>query len=105
MLGIASSKLDKIVAKTARFQDIELMVIGYTDNVGTTQHNNVLYLGRANAVKAYLVTKGDAEERIGVSGKSALNPIAEKDTDEGCEKTGGWRSITRYLWNRLNQQH
>lgn len=58
-------------------------VVGHTDSVGTAAYNQKLSMRRANAVKAYLVTKGVPVELISVEGHGLREPIASNDTAEG----------------------
>lgn len=50
-------------------------VDGHTDKVGTDEHNEQLSVDRANAVKAYLTSKGIAEDRLKVRGYGESQPI------------------------------
>jgi OOP family OmpA-OmpF porin len=56
----ARAQLDKeVVARLAEFSSIKLIHIeGHTDRIGTQEYNQKLSERRADAVKAYLVSKG-----------------------------------------------
>lgn len=86
LLPGASSKLDEVVNAANQSQDIRLNVVGYTDSTGSAQKNLKLSQGRADAVKAYLVKKGVAADRISSKGMGADNPIADNTTAEGRAK-------------------
>jgi len=86
LLAGASAKLDEVVNAAKQFQDIQLDVMGYTDNTGSAQKNLKLSHDRANAVKAYLVKQGVAAERVNSEGFGAANPIADNATAEGRAK-------------------
>jgi OOP family OmpA-OmpF porin len=86
LLPGASSKLDEVVNAANQSQDIRLNVVGYTDSTGSAQKNVKLSQGRADAVKAYLVKKGVAADRISSKGMGADNPIADNTTAEGRAK-------------------
>jgi OOP family OmpA-OmpF porin len=58
-------------------------VVGHTDSVGSAAYNAKLSLRRANAVKAYLVTKGVPVKLISVEGHGLREPVASNDTAEG----------------------
>ena len=64
-------------------QGVTIHITGHTDNVGTDQANQILSEGRANAVKADLVKRGVAEDRITTEGKGESEPVADNDTEEG----------------------
>ena len=63
------AKLDDLAAKIANLNLETLVATGHTDSRGTDKYNQALSLRRANAVKAYLVSKGIAADRILVEGK------------------------------------
>ena len=69
------SKLDDLASK---IQNVNLEVVvatGYTDRIGSDKYNDRLSLRRAQAVKAYLVSKGIEANRIYTEGKGKRNPV------------------------------
>ena len=66
-----------------RKDDEKIEVGGHTDNVGKAEANMLLSNNRANTVRAYLLMKGIAPERVTAKGYGMTMPIAENDTDEG----------------------
>ncbi|HSV79795.1 MAG TPA: OmpA family protein [Ramlibacter sp.] len=80
------AKLDDLVGK---IKDISLEVIiavGHTDSVGTDAYNQRLSVRRAEAVKAYLVSKGIEKNRVYTEGKGEKQPVADNKTSEGRAK-------------------
>ena len=80
------AKLDDLVSK---IQDINLEVIiavGHTDSIGSYAYNQGLSERRAEAVKAYLVSKGIERNRIYTEGKGEKQPVADNRTAEGRAK-------------------
>ncbi len=75
--------LDELVEYLTRKQDEKIEVGGHTDNVGKADANMVLSQDRANTVRAYLLMKGIAPERVTAKGYGMTEPIAENDTAEG----------------------
>jgi OOP family OmpA-OmpF porin len=74
-------KLDDLAAK---IQGVNLEVVvatGYTDRIGSDKYNDRLSLRRAQAVKAYLVSKGIEANRIYTEGKGKRNPV-----ETGCDQ-------------------
>ncbi len=67
-------------------KDIQVEIRGYTDNVGNRKSNLRLSQRRADAVKAWLVAKGIAADRVGAKGYGPDNPIADNKTAEGRQK-------------------
>ena len=61
----------------------DIQIDGYTDSIGTAKYNMELSLQRAEAAKAFLVQKGIAADRIGISGHGKQDPVASNETDEG----------------------
>ena len=61
----------------------QVMITGYTDNVGEEADNFALSLQRAEAVRDHLVTLGADADKFLVSGAGEANPIADNTTDEG----------------------
>ena len=51
------------------------MATGHTDRIGTVAYNDRLSMRRAQAVKAYLVSKGVPADRIYTEGKGKRNPV------------------------------
>jgi OOP family OmpA-OmpF porin len=80
------AKLDDLVGKLAGLNLEVIIAVGHTDNIGTFEYNQKLSVRRADAVKAYLVSKGVEKNRIYTEGKSFSNPIASNKTAEGRAK-------------------
>jgi len=77
------SKLSDLASKLQGI-DIEVVVAtGHTDSVGTDAYNIKLSLRRANAVKAFLVSKGIPADRVFTAGKGETTPVASNKTREG----------------------
>lgn len=58
-------------------------VVGHTDSTGSDQTNLTLSRQRAEAVRAYLVSKGMTSGRIDAEGAGKDHPIADNATPEG----------------------
>ena len=69
------------------YPDLNVVIEGHTDNVGTAAYNKKLSQRRANAVKKYMVEQdGINANRITAEGFGFDRPIASNDTDEGRQK-------------------
>jgi len=61
--------------------DILVEISGHTDNVGSNSSNQRLSQRRADAVKAWLVSKGIAPDRISAVGYGEESPRVANDTE------------------------
>ncbi|MGK2953669.1 MAG: TolC family outer membrane protein [Thiobacillus sp.] len=80
------SQLDKLLDQMKGFQLDVVIAIGHTDSVGSEEYNNRLSLARAEAVKAYLISKGVEVKRVRAVGRGEGQPIADNSTKEGRAK-------------------
>ncbi len=78
--------LDRL-ADQAKAINLEVIIaVGHADWIGTDAYNQKLSERRAAAVKAYLVSKGIAANRIYTEGKGEKQPVADNKTAEGRAK-------------------
>ena len=63
----------------------KVVIEGHTDNTGAADLNTKLSQGRAEAVRAYLVKKGVAADRLEAKGFGPTRPIADNKTAKGRE--------------------
>ena len=75
--------LDEVAASLNANADIRIEIAGYTDNTGSARGNVVLSGARADAVRAYLASKGVSPERMISKGYGAASPIATNTTAAG----------------------
>jgi outer membrane protein OmpA-like peptidoglycan-associated protein len=60
-----------------------IVVEGYTDSVGSDANNLKLSQSRAEAVRAFLVSKGLPGDKLTANGRGKSNPVASNDTPDG----------------------
>ena len=80
------AKLDDLVGKIQGINLQVIIAVGHTDSVGSDAYNQRLSVRRAEAVKAYLVTKGIERNRVYTEGKGEKQPVADNRTAEGRAK-------------------
>ncbi len=80
------AKLDDLVGKVKGINLEVIIAVGHTDSVGGDAYNQKLSVKRAEAVKAYLVTKGIEKNRVYTEGKGEKQPVADNKTKEGRAK-------------------
>lgn len=80
------AKLDEIASKVKNINLEVIVAVGHTDSVGTEAYNQKLSVRRAEAVKAYLVSKGIDKSRVYTEGKGEAQPIASNSTKAGRAK-------------------
>jgi len=76
-------RLEPLVLHLRDDPSLGVVVEGYTDNTDRHEANLEMSLKRAAAVKAFLVEKGIAEDRIQTLGLGAQYPVASNDTPDG----------------------
>src|SRR6185369_15819453 len=76
------AKLDDLVGKVKGINLEVIIAVGHTDSVGTDAYNQKLSVRRAEAVKAYLVSKGIEKNRVYTEGKGEKQPVADNKTAE-----------------------
>ena len=82
----ATDGLDALVSKLTGVTLEVIVLVGHTDSVGADAYNQKLSVRRAEAVKAYLVSKGIEANRIYTEGKGESQPVADNKTAEGRAK-------------------
>jgi OOP family OmpA-OmpF porin len=63
-----------------------IIAVGHTDSIGTDAYNQKLSVRRAEAVKAYLQSKGVESNRIYTEGKGEKQPVADNKSTAGRAK-------------------
>jgi OOP family OmpA-OmpF porin len=80
------AKLDDLTSKLQGMNLEVIIAVGHTDSVGSTAYNQKLSVRRAEAVKAYLVSKGIEANRVYTEGKGEKQPVADNKSAAGRAK-------------------
>ena len=80
------AKLDDLADKVKSINLEVVIAVGHTDSVGADAYNQKLSVRRAEAVKAYLVSKGIEKNRVYTEGKGEKQPVADNKTSAGRAK-------------------
>ena len=75
--------LDKLVSDLQGTNYQSIVVTGHTDRLGSPPYNQKLSERRADAVKAYLISKGVQADRISSAGKGETQPVTKPDDCKG----------------------
>ena len=79
----AMELVGKLANVMQQHPDLNVAVVGYTDNTGNFNYNIKLSERRANAIVKQLVRDGVSPDRLAGVGVGPLSPIASNDTEEG----------------------
>ncbi|MBT9433298.1 porin OmpA [Candidatus Sodalis endolongispinus] len=74
-------------------KDGSVVVLGYTDRIGTEQYNQKLSQERAQSVVSYLVSKGIPSDKISARGMGKSNPV----TGNTCNSVKGRAAVISCL--------
>jgi outer membrane protein OmpA-like peptidoglycan-associated protein len=78
-----ANNLDKLAAFLNRYPDRNVIIEGYTDNIGSDDYNFDLSQRRAESVRGYLMSQGIATDRMSASGKGEGSPVASNSDATG----------------------
>jgi len=78
--------LDDLLNKLQGMNTEVMVTVGHTDSVGSDAYNQKLSMRRAEAVKAYIVSKGVDASRVYTEGKGESQPVADNNTAAGRAK-------------------
>lgn len=74
-------RLDQLAAQAQSLNLEVILAVGHTDRIGSDTYNQSLSERRAEAVKAYLVSKGIEANRIYTEGKGETQPVTGTQCD------------------------
>lgn len=86
LLPTTKTSLRTVADNLKKDTQIELLVEGNTDSIGSNEFNKKLSEMRARAVSNFLITEGISSNRIKVVGMGEGNPIASNSTEMGRQQ-------------------
>ncbi|MBF9238839.1 OmpA family protein [Hymenobacter sp. BT683] len=75
------TELNRLIEFLRQYQDVQIQVSGFTDNVGTPEANLQLSERRAESVVTYLSSHGIPPARLRAKGYGDRNPLAANDSE------------------------
>lgn len=79
----SASNLRNLAASLNKYPNTDLLIIGHTDAVGTSEYNQSLSQRRSTAASNYLAAQGVSSARLRAMGRGETEPIAGNDTEAG----------------------
>jgi outer membrane protein OmpA-like peptidoglycan-associated protein len=83
LLPAAQTKLNEVAEALRAEANHKIIVQGHTDSTGSDAKNQELSTRRAEAVRAYLITRGVDPAQITAVGLGSSQPVADNGTAEG----------------------
>ena len=80
------TELQKIISYLKRNPELNVSILGHTDNTGTPEYNLQLSLKRAEAVFNYLIVHGIDSSRLSFQGLGQTEPAFPNDTEVNRSK-------------------
>ncbi|MER5851804.1 OmpA family protein [Streptomyces sp. NPDC002012] len=82
----ANARIAAIATEIKKQNATKVRVFGFTDNLGSSAHGDVLSKQRANAVQSVLVKQLGSNITFDIRGYGEQYPIADNSTEEGRKK-------------------
>lgn len=79
----SKSALRNFAASLKQNPDTDIKIIGFTDNTGKVDYNQLLSEKRARSVYDYLMAQGVSADRMSYEGRGVHDPVADNNTPEG----------------------
>ncbi|MDN3628128.1 OmpA family protein [Vibrio lentus] len=83
---VQASKVDKIIQLMKQRQELQVIIVGHSDNEGSETLNKQLAGKRASSVAQYLENAEISRDRMNVFSDGETNPIADNNTNAGRAK-------------------
>jgi len=81
--GDLKERLARVIQLLKEMPNVDVQIVGYTDDIGSAEYNRALSLRRAESVRDYIISRGIDDTRLSVSGRGKTNPLVPNSTPEG----------------------
>jgi outer membrane protein OmpA-like peptidoglycan-associated protein len=81
----AATNLDALASHLSKYDDSNLMIVGHTDAVGSSEYNQTLSERRAQSAARYLTAQG-VSRHIATAGVGEREPVAPNTTEAGRQQ-------------------
>lgn len=82
----AGKNLRALATSLDKYPGSDILIVGHTDQVGTSAYNQGLSERRAAAAANYLVSQGVTRTRVATRGMGETDPVAPNDTEAGRQR-------------------
>jgi len=82
----ARNRLGRLVQSMSDMPNVDILVAGHTDSVGSEDYNYDLSLRRARSAVDYLASQGIDRSRLRMAGLGESEPVATNDTEAGRQQ-------------------
>ncbi len=79
----SAGNLRSLAASLGKYPQTDLMIVGHTDAVGSSEYNQALSQRRAAAASNYLEAQGVNTARLKAVGRGETEPLSANDTEGG----------------------
>lgn len=81
--GNARTNLDELAHSLDKYDGSNLLIVGHTDDVGSSDYNQSLSERRADSARRYLVSRTVDPNRIDTQGRGESEPVASNASESG----------------------
>lgn len=82
----ARTNLSELAKSLDKYDGSDLLIVGHTDQVGSSEYNQTLSEKRGTAAANYLVSQGVSRSRVTTLGRGEKEPIASNETEAGRQQ-------------------
>lgn len=79
----AQANLRELAASLSKYADSDLLILGHTDQLGSSMYNQALSERRAGSAATYLSSQGVSGLRMSTRGLGESEPVATNETEAG----------------------